>query len=172
MVNKVQKSCAFAVAFLFMSLADAQLVEQLTISTPEPSEVVPLFAGSSIGLIPGKRVQLSAPAGVVRSTVRVAVDSSLEDLISESRRGVVFNKSMQAYGLLSGEITFAMQPGLDVNSLDWGSAPGPRPLGPPDVYVVNAATGAEFVHIFNILKKANAVKWVEPSVEYIPEAIE
>ena len=79
---------------------------------------------------------------------------------------------MQAYGLLSGEITFAAQSGFNPRSLDLDSAAGPRPLGPPDVYVLNVTSGAEYVRIFTLLKNARGVKWVEPSVEYIPEAIE
>ena len=142
------------------------------VTAPDPSQVIPLFAGSSIGLIPDKRVQISRSTETMQPPMRKAVSASLEDPISSLQRAVVYNKSMQAYGLLSGEITFAMQSGLDAISLDWGSASGPRPLGPPDVYVVNAASGTEFVRIFNMLKSARGVKWVEPSVDYIAEAIE
>lgn len=142
------------------------------VTAPEPSQVIPLFVGSSIGLIPDKRVQISRSTETMQPPMRKAVSASLEDPISSLQRAVVYNKSMQAYGLLSGEITFAVQSGLNATSLDWGSASGPRPLGPPDVYVVNAASGAEFVRIFNLLKSAGGVKWVEPSVEYIAEAIE
>jgi hypothetical protein len=169
---RANKEFVFAVVALLVPLAGAQVLEQTMVGAPESPEVTPLFVGASIGLVPDRRVRISAPSGPAQLSVRKAVIASLEDPISSSQRAVVYNKSMQAYGLLSGEITFAMQSGLDAISLDWGSASGPRPLGPPDVYVVNAASGTEFVRIFNMLKSAIGVKWVEPSVEYIAEAIE
>jgi hypothetical protein len=155
-----------------MPLARGQLVEQMIQFAPENSKAIPLFAGSRIGLIPDRRVQIIAPPGSTQPTVRKAVTSSLEEPISASQRAVVYNTSMQAYGLLSGEITFAAQSGFDPRSLGLGSAAGPRPLGPPDLYVLNVTSGSEFVRIFTLLKNARGVKWVEPSVEYIPEAIE
>jgi hypothetical protein len=153
-------------------LVQGQLLEQNIKIAPDVSRGTPLFSGSSVTLITDLRVQVSTPPGSTRPAIRKAVVSSLAEPISASQRAVVYNKSMQAFGLFSGEITFALQSGVDVKSLGLGRDTDPRVLGPAGVYVVNVMSGSEFLRVVTLLKSVRGVSWVEPSIDYIPEAIE
>ena len=79
----------------------------------------------------------------------------------------MYNYAMQAYGLISGEISFKVRDGVDPNAFSWGQTPRPRQLVGPTVLVVNAPTLDEFLRLMKMLRGDNRVLWVEPSVEYI-----
>ena len=166
------KFIVLAFTFVITPLAQGQLLEQMVEVAPEESQVVPLFAGSSIGLLPDKRVQVISNPETKQSISRKAVSAALGEPISASYRGVVFNSSMQSFGLLSGEIAFGLRANLEIKALRLEPGVNPRPLGPPGVYLVSVSSGTDFIRVFSALKNSRQVTWVEPAVEYIAEVIE
>jgi hypothetical protein len=168
-----RQSASVVLIFCFLSgAAHSQLREQQFVSRPSDRDVVRIV-GSSLGFMPKRRVTVvedgrpdSQPAQLA------AVVSSEEDALSLKQRGVLFNYSMQAYGLTSGEICFEVRTGFDVGGLRWENGRLPRPLGPAQVFVVDASTGSEFLRILTMLRASSSVKWVEPTVQYISQAVE
>lgn len=152
--------------------AEAQLREQpVTTTAPNSTDVVRLEK-SIYGLLPAKRVSIAAGESANGRAAMLSVStSSIDGAISPSLKGVIYNYAMQKYGLFSGEISFAVQSGSDVSAFKWDANEVPHPLGPQDVYVVNVGSGAAFVRVFNMLSTTKAIKWVEPSIEYVNQTL-
>jgi hypothetical protein len=158
--------------FALSGIAKGQLREPMFSSRPADTDVVKL-GELNVGFLPGVRVEIeAAPGSGAQGLTMSAEISSVVDSISSEHRGVLYNYSMQAYGLISGEVTFGVEPSFDVRALSWGGGKTPRALGPPGVFVFNASTGSEFVRIVKMLQGASAVLWVEISTQYINEAVE
>jgi hypothetical protein len=96
----------------------------------------------------------------------VDIASSSESL-SYERSGVVYNYALQAYGVVSGEISFKVRDRVDASVFAWGRTPPPRRLVGATVFVVNAPTLDEFLRVMKMLRGDGRVQWVEPAVEYI-----
>ena len=136
---------------------------------PDGDEVVKL-GGVNIGFLRTRRgVIRDEPGERVLSGAVVATE---QDPLGPTSPGIVYNYSMQLYGLVSGELSFELKPGVDPQSLAWGSTGAPKVLVPPFVYVVNVTSGAEFLRVLAMLQKSTRVRWVEPSIRYVPEVIE
>lgn len=136
---------------------------------PEGDEVVKL-SGANIGFLRTRR-------GVVRDEPSAgqlsgAVVATEQDPLGPTSPGIVYNYSMQLYGLVSGELSFELKPGADPRVLAWGATSAPKVLVAPSVYVVNVTSGAEFLRVLTMLQKSADVRWVEPSIRYVPEVIE
>lgn len=136
---------------------------------PDIDEVVKL-GGTNIGLLRTRRgVIRDEPGALGLSGV---VEATEQDPLGPTRPGIVYNYSMQQYGLVSGELSFELKPGVDPRGLAWGTTGVPKVLVPPYVYVVNVTSGAEFLRVLTMLQKSAGVRWVEPSIRYVPEVIE
>ncbi len=154
---------------VFSSSAYGQLNEHMYSSRPLESEVVRL-SGLNIGFMPKIRVVTPQQlGGIAQMSAELASDG---DEISQARRGVVYNYSMRAYGLISGEIAFSLKPGATVGSLSFDELGSPRPLGPPGVFVLTARSGTELQRAISLLYGSSSVKWVEMSVQYVNQEIE
>ena len=140
-----------------------------TMMTHPKQDQVIRFAETQLGFLSSRRVMLGdrGPSDIKAASVAVASDP-----INQRVRGVVFNYAMQAYGLVSGEIAFEARKGFDPRSMSWATTTAPKVLVAPSIYVVNAPTGSEFLRVMSMLKGHESVRWVEPSVDYIPIAIE
>lgn len=155
------------VVFLFNPMLRAELPESQAPSSVIQGEVVKL-RGLNFDLIASRRVRLAVGSRAPRQlNVGSVVNASLSDEISAEQRGLVYNYSMQAYGLTTGEITFAAQPNFDVRNLVWAPTAAPHSIGSTGMFVVNVGSGSEFVRVLRMLKDSSSVKWVEPSVEYV-----
>lgn len=150
------------------SLTAGQPVPSVRAIQPPDDQVVRL-AGTDLGFWSSRRALMGERGPADIKSVTLAASS---DPISFRERGVVFNYGMRAFGLISGEIAFEVLPDVDPRSLSWVATPPPKLLVPPSVYVVNAPTGSEFLRVMSMLKKSKSVRWAEPSVNYIPFAIE
>ena len=145
-----------------------QVDNPVVAAKPEDDRVVQLPI-ANLGFIPSRRVLVDSRSG---NGIRSAKSATESDPISATERGVVFNYAMRTYGLISGEIAFEVQTGVDVRNFPWGVSGSPTVLVSPSVYVVNSTNGSEFVRLVSMLKTSTAVKWVEPAVDYIPHAVE
>lgn len=178
MIRQNKKIALVAIFFCSLPpLVEAQISGQLQensmlITEPEKADVV-LLGKSNIGFIGDLRVLINDQVlGEGPGPLRTVTAASLDSELLPTRPGVVFNYSMQAYGLVSGEIAFAVKTATEINSMAWGGTARPRPLGPPGVFVLNVRTGSEFIRVMSMLLSTSAVEWVEPSVAYIPESVE
>lgn len=151
-----------------ISLVADQPVASVRMIQPPEDQVVRL-AGTDLGVWASRRALMGERGPTDIKSVRLAASG---DPISARERGVVFNYGMRAYGLISGEIAFEVSPDFDPRSLSWVATPSPKLFVPPSVYLVNAPTGSEFLRVMSMLKTSKSVRWVEPSVNYIPFAIE
>lgn len=136
---------------------------------PDGDEVVKL-SGVNIGFLRTRRgVVRDEPGERVLSGAVVATE---QDPLGPTNPGIVYNYSMQLYGVVSGELSFELKPGVDPRGLPWGETGAPKVVVPPSVYVVNVTSGAEFLRVLTMLQKSTGVRWVEPSIRYVPEVIE
>ena len=171
-MNYFRKILGFVFVFCLVSTSWGQLKEQAYVGLPDEADIIK-FSDSSLGFLPARRVRfVTSSTDRSSSIAKLAEVASLESGISSTEQGVIYNYSMQAYGLVSGEITFAVRAGVNAKSLDWRLTAPPRALGPPNVFVVNVGTGTELLRVMDMLASDPRVSWVEPSVRYISEAIE
>lgn len=136
---------------------------------PDIDEVVKL-GGANIGFLRTRRGVIRDEPGALGLTG--AVVATEQDPLGPTRPGIVYNYSMQQYGLVSGELSFELKPGVDPRGLAWGTTGVPKVLVPPFVYVVNVTSGVEFLRVLTMLQKSAGVRWVEPSIRYVSEVIE
>jgi len=136
---------------------------------PDIDEVVKL-AGANIGFLRTRRGVIRDEPGALG--LSGAVVATEQDPLGPTSPGIVYNYSMQLYGLVSGELSFELKPELDPRGLAWGATGAPKVLVPPSVYVVNVTSGAEFLRVLTMLQNSTGVRWVEPSIRYVPEVIE
>jgi hypothetical protein len=136
---------------------------------PDIDEVVKLD-GVNIGFLRARRGVIRDESGAL--LLSGAVVATERDPLGPTSPGIVYNYSMQLYGLVSGELSFELKPGVDPRGLAWAPTAAPKVLVAPHVYVVNVTSGAEFLRVFTMLQKSTGVRWVEPSIRYVPEVIE
>jgi len=157
---------------LFNPILHAELPERRAPSAVIQGEVVKL-RGLNFDLIASRRVRFAVGSRTSRQlNVSSVSNASLSDEISSEQRGLVYNYSMQAYGLTAGEIMFAAQPSFDVRNLVWAPTAAPRSIGATGMFVVNVGSGLEFVRVLRMLKDSSSIKWVEPSVEYVDNIVD
>lgn len=168
----MQSAHRLILASVLLCVASAVAVGQTpsaaVIAHPKNDQVVRLTE-TQLGFLPSRRIVLGerGPSDIKSAAIAVASDP-----INQRVRGVVFNYAMQAYGLVSGEIAFEVRPGFDTRSLNWSATTAPKVLVAPSIYVVNAPTGSEFLRVMSMLKTHGSVRWAEPSVDYVPFAME
>jgi hypothetical protein len=138
------------------------------LSTPAASEVE-RFDGTSLAVLMNRRANRSVSRNAIDGRVFTVDRASPSDSLSYERSGVVYNYALQAYGVVSGEISFKVRDGVDASTFAWGQTSLPRRLVGPTVFVVNTPTLDEFVRVMKMLRGDGRVQWVEPAVEYIPE---
>jgi hypothetical protein len=136
---------------------------------PDSDEVVKL-SGTNVGFLRTRRGVVRDEPGAIGLVG--AVEATDQDLLGPKRPGIVYNYSMQLYGLASGELSFELQTGVDPRGFAWGATAAPKLLVTPSVYVVNVTSGAEFLRVLTMLQKSPNVRWVEPAIQYVPQAIE
>jgi hypothetical protein len=139
------------------------------LSRPDSVEMVKL-GGTNIGFMRSRRGIIRDDASGQRLVGATEVNE--QDPLGPTRPGIVYNYSMQLYGLVSGELSFELRPGADARALNWARTTPPELLVPPSVYLVRVVSGAEFLRVFTMLQTSADVRWVEPAIRYIPEAIE
>lgn len=170
MNNGLVSLCLLSIAILGLVSSNVSAQElrprQVAPSPPQESRV-DRFTGTNLGVVLDRRAYrgLSRFSGDARvSSVETASSS---DGLSYERSGVVYNYALQAYGVVSGEISFKVRDGVEASDFAWGQTPPPRRLVGPTVFVLNASTLDEFLRLMKMLRSDNRVLWVEPSVEYI-----
>jgi hypothetical protein len=136
---------------------------------PANDEVVKLNGGS-LGFLRARRGVIQDKTGSLR-LVGAAVATE-QDPLGPTRPGIVYNFSMQLYGLVSGELSFEVKPGVDPSGFTWVSTAAPELLISPSVYVVKVTSGSEFLRVLTMLQKSPDVRWVEPEIRYVSEVIE
>ena len=128
--------------------------------------VVVMDRGSTLDVYLAPRVTLQA-AAVGRQTIKAVTRTSATSSMGPSDRGVVFNRDIQQYGYISGEISFALKSVVRA-APSWvqSFAPKIKRLGDLNLYVVNAGSVSEFVQTMSLLSANADVEWVEPIVIY------
>ena len=137
------------------------------VTSPPAQNRVDRFTGTSLGVVVDRRANRRVVRDGSDSQVASVDIASSTEALSYQRSGVVYNYAMQSYGLISGEISFKVQDGVNSASFAWGQTSPPRRLVGPTVFVVNAPNLDEFSRVMRMLRGDNRVLWVEPSVEYI-----
>jgi hypothetical protein len=140
------------------------------ISIQPNEDAVVKLAGANIGFLSNRRgIMIETSGG---SGLRGASVASEQDPLGPTRPGIVYNYSMQLYGLVSGELSFELQSGADPRSFNWAPTAAPELLVSPSVYVVRVTSGSEFLRVLAMLHKSKSVRWVEPAIQYVPQVIE
>jgi hypothetical protein len=160
----------FVISFCHSIGLSQSLTLQDVISTRPSDDDVIKLAGANIGFLRARRAVISENAG--RLVLSGAVEATEKDALGPMRPGVVYNYAMQLYGLVSGELSFELKQGVDLSKVNLLSKTAPKLVIAPSVYVVSATSGEEFVQVLTILQKSTFVRWVEPSILYVPEVIE
>jgi hypothetical protein len=96
---------------------------------------------------------------------RIATASAGEGF-SKKRAGIVFNHGLQAYGVMTGEISVKLKPSANASALRLPGVQDPTRLAVADIYVIRTRTPSEMVQIYKSLQANNAVEWVEPFIVY------
>ena len=104
---------------------------------------------SDIELLPQLRIQISGRAGGEGTTaqrLQVRTRAASDADIGGGLYGVAFNHSMQAYGAITGEISFLLPQGSPAQAqavADQVGLTGARRLGKSDYYVARAASAQQ-----------------------------
>jgi hypothetical protein len=159
-----------SVALLISYSAGAQLrVPERSLPAIADPTMVLVDHGAKIEIFPSQRAMLEPADQGQRAVQRVTTTSTTVPMDS-AHLGVVFNHAMQQQGYITGEIAFKMKPDSSPGAWDPTQYPGLNKILPSGVYVVMAATPAQFVAIFKRLQAEPDVEWVEPTVTYGPVA--
>ena len=144
-----------------------QIRAQAVVPTKLADEsVVVMDRGSTLDVYLAPRVTLQA-AAVGRQTIKAVTRTSAISSIGPRQRAVVFNRDIQQYGYITGEISFALKSAVGATPSWFASfAPKIARLGHLNLYVVNAGSVSEFVQSMSLLSENADVDWVEPIVTY------
>lgn len=122
-------------------------------------------AGGDIEILPTQRaVQVGAGSGSVHANA--ILEYSAATPFSPSMQGVVFNYSLQQYGLTTGEIAFMIKHDSILPRLQLNPALRPTRILKSGVYVVTTVTPQSFLDTVCKLQQNSAVAWVQPTIHY------
>jgi hypothetical protein len=151
---------------LFSAGASAQLAAPVAPQrgrVVEDQQLVIRDRGAQLEILPGLRAVPEIHDG--KTFHRIAMGGAGENF-SKSRVGVAFNHRLQAYGVLTGEISVRLKPNAKASSIRVPGVPNARRLVVADIYVIQTRTPAEFVQVYKSLQTNSAVEWTEPFVIY------
>jgi hypothetical protein len=125
--------------------------------------------GSKLEVYPTQRATPLLDAQRLNVVHRVTV-ASANSPIGAQQLGVIFNHAMQQRGFITGEIAFRSMTGVVPSNMTASSYPQLKRVTASGVYVVKAATPAEFISLMQRLQARKDLEWVEPTVTYGPTA--
>jgi hypothetical protein len=135
-----------------------------TLRAVADESMVVMDRGAKLEVLPTQRAIPQADRSG-RAIAHRMVTARAADAIDPHRLGVVFNHAEQQQGYITGEIAFKMKADL-IFTGSRALYPGLKRITTPEVYVVNARTPAEFIHVLKRLQARNDIEWVEPTVTY------